>query len=146
MNRQLLMPFDQRNSEMSARKWILTEGIEFDSCHWLSWRSVFSWSYQATVNFISLRVSNSQGGGLGVVICKCPFNGTLHNSTTFFPCYSCFSFQIRNFAGYSGACADKCIFAYCLDIWMILIKSEVNLYRRSEENMFSWSVQFSFIN
>jgi hypothetical protein len=83
---------------------------------------------------------------LGLVIFKCSFNSTFYIFITFFPCHSCFSFQIRNFAGYSGACADKCIFAYCLDIWMILIKSEVNLYRRSEENMFSWSVQFSFIN
>ena len=127
--RKILIPLSLYILELKiSAKLILTKYTDFDSGLWLSRRCVFSWSYQASVHLIILRASNSQGWGLGLVSFKCPFNGTFYDFITFFPCYSCFSLKTRDFAGYSSSCADKCIFAYCLDIWMILIDWKLNLY------------------
>ena len=124
----------QTTSDLLLPKWILTICIEFDGCLWCSWGSVLSWGYHASVHFIILRASNSQGGGLGLVILECSFNGTVYHFVTIFPCHGCFSFQTRNFAGDGGACADKCIFAYCFDIWRILkVRTELIRYNWAEK-------------
>ena len=118
----------QTTSDLLSPKWILTKCIDFDGCLWWSRGSVLSWSYHASVHFIILRASNSQSGSLGLVLFECSFNGTGYHFITLFPCYGCFfSFQTKDFTGDSGACADKCIFAYCFDSWKILIMSQLNL-------------------
>ena len=132
----------QTTSDLLSPKWILTKCIEFDGCLWCSWGCVLSWGYHASVHFIILRASNSQSGSLGLVLFECSFNGTGYHFITLFPCYGCFfSFQTRDFTGDSGACADKCIFAYCFDTWKILIMSKLNLDNRIKHNMFIGEIQ-----
>ena len=123
-------------SDLLLPKWIPTKCIEFDGYLWWSWGRVLSWGYHASVYFIILRASNSQSGNLGLVLLECSFNGTGYDLFTLFPCYGCLSLQTSDFTGDSGACADKCIFAYCFDSWKILIMSQLNLYYRIKHNMF----------